>query len=155
MDGFDFNSGPTIVRWLGIYCSAHHALGISDYDGMSLRFAIEGAVKSGVASVDPGNPCTAQYEEMVFAFGGDDSIIITGALTRRPTFAHKTKNKQRISDVKGAVFRCEGDGFPPVLPLPAKAAMSISICKSRAGKGTAEPRRLRRQRHAGMRRRRL
>ena len=55
-------------------------LDITNYNGMLFYFIIDDteAGESGVAAIDPDNPYSAEYGDMIFVFDGEDTINITG-----------------------------------------------------------------------------
>ncbi|HWQ75800.1 MAG TPA: hypothetical protein VN441_10825 [Syntrophomonas sp.] len=71
------STDPADVNWWGEYNSINYVLGIANYNGTSFYFSIDDE-ESGVAALEPDNPYSAQYGEMVFTFDGIDTISITG-----------------------------------------------------------------------------
>lgn len=74
------STDPADVNWWGEYNSVNYVLGITNYNGTSFHFTIDDVDSdvSGVAALDPDNPYSAHYGEMVFSFDGIDTINITG-----------------------------------------------------------------------------
>jgi hypothetical protein len=68
------------VNWWGEYNSINYVLGITNYNGRSFSFTIDGIepLDSGIAALDSDDPYSAQFGEIVFTFDGVDTIDITG-----------------------------------------------------------------------------
>ena len=68
---------PADVNWWGEYNSINFVMGITNYDGETFIFNIEDE-EPCTAVLDPDDPFTAYYGELVFIFDGEDTIDITG-----------------------------------------------------------------------------
>jgi hypothetical protein len=71
---------PAKVNWPGKYNSIDFVLEVANYDGKSFSFMIDdvGESMSAAAELDPNDPYSAKFGDMVFVFDGADTVTVTG-----------------------------------------------------------------------------